>query len=420
MKKMLCLALALMLVLGSTAALAESATLYGWITVDQEQCAPLMDIPEGELADALFAVINNLGFVMGVDESGAAKLQLTLQDTGIINADIVEGEQDVSILTDLIPNYAINMPLEALTGSQEDEQMAVLMNFGMQFAAILQQHEATGGEALLGELQGSLAPCDVELYGEKYNIQGSAAITKEIMQPYFTAVAELLQQSPEVLAMLDMTVEDIPAFSANMEAMIPEEGFPVTLYGNNETGTVYERVLMPFVDMDLVLEMEMLQSSAETAVYLLVFPYSSYTDNEAAVNAIDAGDEGIYCELTYSVEDEVTYLDGTLLMLGEWYGFLAGTWEEAGSQMATTMLYYNNFDAPFMTIDLQVVLGQTYEFPALTAESKAALNVADMSAEDEQALMMDLQSFGLPNALVAMAQIMPDEMTVLLNAMMAQ
>ncbi len=427
MKKILCLALVLMLALGSTAALAQDGIVYGWFSVNQEQAAPLMELPEGDLANALFAVINNMGFVAGMNDEGVMHCELTLKDEPIITLQAAQNEQGVNLLTDLIPSYVLSVPAEALNAVMgesgiEEEQMTALINFGMQYVALFQQQLMVQAEALNQALTTGLAPCDITLYEEHYDMQAQSFITKDMMAPFFADLAQLLQQNPDLMAMVGIDPEENMDAMEPVNELMPEEGWPVNMMVNTTTGASYLKAELSIEAEDILLVLEQTQNEVETGASLLFLPLSEFTDVDTAVDNIAGGSDGIFLELWSYANDGVDWLDCNMFVSGEYFGFVAGGYEDTEYDCfrAYIGLYYNTMDEELMSIELAYCPNETPTFDVLPSEGKAVINAAETTAEDEEALSVDIQSLGLMNLLVKMSQIMPEEVSVLLNAMMAQ
>ena len=448
MKKLMALALALVMCLSCLGATAETVTVNASLSIDEEAILPMLQQKVGEIPNEQIAglyqtiftnaltLVDNLGGRVVFSEEGA-QAELTLQDQAIVTLQSARTEEGNIMVCDLLPSYAILMPdemLEQLSNSEETQETQELQEMlsGLDPEAIT---ETIAGPLKafvesLPEKMGEPELCQVNFHGGVFNVKVPANITS---REVITMVLELVQgvTRNEALAPLleqaagDFDPSQIDQMLENF-AQLPDEQLPeleVNFYFNSENSED------KYVTAQVLTEDQLLAiagGTVEGVTYCDIWTgeniYNSVEDLEAAA-ADGSGNASVMNIIVVQNDEESEEPDIVVSVMatsnGKFGGFeLVGTQIENGFS-AYVELYYMNDEAPLAAFELEVTKGGEIA-PLPSLEGKTVISVADLTEENGQAiseaLTSDVQTYGINNLLATAAGIMPNEVVAIMTA----
>ena len=440
MKKILALALALMLALLQIGAVAEndtakSTSVYESYTINGDMLDALVsqmltNEKDLELVHYVRDLINNLTFGVIFDDQ-AAYIEAALNSKVIATVQAAPTEDGGYIaISDLFPSYAISVSpeliqaissfdVEALKAQAEAVANAVLPHVQEYITAVLDKH----GEAEVGEYaiddQTFTVKVPINITSKEFALLTVNMVKAIVAEP---ALADMIAMIP------DFDAAKIDELAAEIEKQEKTPDMELSLYGlvNQETGDVdMKYVTCALVDETSVFAMSGGDLTSQVALHFLTGPatYESLAAiKEAAQNgapdaiAVDlfvaAADDTVAMEL-----DLFTQMFAALTMQG-YMNEQQGALKEA--------LYLGTTSAPLFTQDTVMVKNAT-ELPALNVGERTVIPVealiAEMQNQEENAerplitaLMEDVQNNGLTVVLTAATEAMPDTVTPLITA----
>lgn len=116
MKKLLALALALLMAMSCVIASAETYGIH--LNIDRDQATALI-APDGSddqktLVDTVVALLNALGVNVSTDDEGA-QIDLDLKDQPVLSLAFATDDQGISVVSNLFPNYMVTISQDTIT-----------------------------------------------------------------------------------------------------------------------------------------------------------------------------------------------------------------------------------------------------------------------------------------------------------------
>ena len=448
MKKLMALALALVMCLSCLGATAETVTVNASLSIDEEAILPMLQQKVGEIPNEQIAglyqtiftnaltLVDNLGGRVVFSEEGA-QAELTLQDQAVVTLLGARTEEGNVMVCDLLPSYAILVPDDMLAQLSDGEETQETQ--GMQeMLSGLDPQAIT--EAIAGPLQtfaegiqakmGVPEFCQANFHGGVFNVKVPANITS---REVITMVLELVQgvTRNEALAPLlaqvagDFDPSQIDQMLENF-SQLPDEQLPeleMNYYLNSENSED-KYVTVQAASQDQLLAIA--NGTVEGVTYCDIWTgeniYNSVEDLEAAA-ADGSGKASVINIIVVQNAEEGEAPEIVVSVMATSNGQFGGV-EVVAAQMengfsACVQLYYMNDEAPLAQLDLVAAMGGEIA-PLPSLEGKTVISVADLTEENGQAiseaLTSDVQTYGLNNLLATAAGIMPNEVVAIMTA----
>ncbi|MBE5782755.1 MAG: hypothetical protein E7329_05485 [Clostridiales bacterium] len=443
MKKILALALALMMALSCTGALAEDApapfTAYGSIAVNEELLSSLLNMTGTEMDEQtqqvmkyLVDMINNLGFyVMYADNS--AQVALTLKDIPVVTVAGTMDENGVTAVSDLFPNSVITISPETIK-ELELAQAAMPQVDAAQLETAIMPHleklsnglAAYAGTPIPGEYtiaEGLTFNCQIP-----YNISTKEFIAlglgtlKAIMEDPTLAPLFSVSVSGDALSAADLDELLASLADADVEEM---PAMNMAMYTNmTASGSVGEDYYLAFDLGDEEYRIATLGGWVEgTFTMSFIFGEATFSTMDEMVNAAlegigEAAVIDLYLFPGETEEDAAIALD--VYTMGQYVGLYAETLTEEDALSTYLEVFFMDPENPLLA--LETVTMFTGEKLELNIGEEAAVISLEALMNDEEGtvsgqLMMDMMAFGLNNVIANATAAMPEEVTALITLM---
>ena len=410
MKKIIALLMVLCMTCMQQAMLPATAeeAFNGGVTVDvtiavNEEAVSQLASSDAEGAEAVItpvvSILNNLSFHAVSDGTdGEFSIRLKGQDVAAIAA--LPSDDGVTILSNLFPGFSIKITPEDL--------QSIMSSFGtdaMQIdadallAALMPQIEAIS-EKIAGSI-GETVEASESFEGVDFTNYTPINLTARELGTIVLDLAKTIVNEPS----LQPVLANIPDFDASKvdEAIeqfnnTPDEELPevkLGIYGN-EAG-------------DVLFAADITSNEQTGTIKMLV------SENKMVIQ-FSAEDQNIFY-LTVDLAAGIGTLVISAASDGMTFSFTADfAITEAGAEIAVT---FAMGEIAIFSANISIVGGGTLS-GSLNTEGLTELKVSDLLASDGEALqnlLMDLQTNGLQNVMVAAMQAMPDEISAVMNAL---
>ena len=451
MKKLLALALALMLALSCTAAFAEEAApAYGINTKVQlslnHSLAPmLVGATTGNydeaLSEAVMDVLDNIYLDVACG-GGVVDMALMTGDYPLTSLVAVGDEEGFTCVGDLFPHYALRMDkadLEAMMDSLM-QQMESQVNVQMGGVSLSEEEQ----QALLEDAQGYIE--DIAAFFE--NLHNSAQVSEDgatVVMPITThQLADLaetllnrLSADEVVKPYLQMAVDQANAQAAEdqkitLEQALAEAKEQIQQLKDAEDTTLAAVTASQQEDGSTYIELNALNqllvsiSVLENGMDLTaLISQTGITDAQAQLKGIQDGtnaeDGALMFNLRKDTDDEG--VTETSMVWDVMFGGLDVVLNVSNAQAGLGTIDYVSHSVGTFSINLlggdllQVeVVSMADELPAAPElGDRTVLNLTKLTEEEQQALINDVTTYGLPALAAACVQGMPDQVAALVE-----
>lgn len=457
MKKLLALALALIMALGCAGAFAEEAApAYGidtqvQLTLSHNIGPMLIGMATGnydeQMSEAILDVLDSmyLDIACGGNVLDMALMGNDAPLTALVG---VKDEDGVTLVGDLFPHYALrveNAELEALV-QQLSEQLQAQFQEQLPEAEDVQLPELSEEElqALMEDMQGYMEDINAFLTAVQSDMQvsedGTTAVipltthqlaglaesvlnrlsVDEVLKPYLQMAID--QANAQLSADQQVTLEQVLATASQKveELKAAEDTVLATLtLMNNEDGSTYmelnaaNKVLLAVTAVSTGMDATMLISKNEI------------TDAEALLNAITDGSnaEDAAVQLSIHSETDENGVDNNAFGLELLYGGTdvgltcnnaqtgAGTVDYVSHTIGA--LSVNLLGGDLVQLEVVTMAGDIPVAPELG--ERTVLDPLKLTDEEKQALIKDVTNYGIPALAAACVQAMPDQVAELVE-----
>lgn len=439
MKKLMALAMALVMALSCAGALAEDApalapsTTEMSVAVNEDLLYALLDSlgseEDTQMISLIASLLNNLGAQSVVADNGV-QMELTLKGSPVVTATVAAAEDAMVVTSNLFPSYALTLPADAAMPAMDVSYEELLPALEKHLNQVAEGIAAYIGQPEVGEfvMEGQTFNTKVPIEMNQKDLLGlgltfvKGIMTDEAFAPLFASIegfdASMITEIDEMLAQLDSMTEEemIPVHGARyamtnaLGQQVSEDVYATIDMGDDEFviaaafGMVQGGIYVHFVSGDATNTTidEARQAAAEgrgaaSVVDIVIIP----GENENDVNmGMDFYSQGLYMGLALQSAQAETGLNENMA------------------------LYFMTNQAPLVTLSCVTVPGG--EITAAAAEEQIVLSMEELAADEEGelsgGLMMDVMSNGLNNLLANASLAMPDEVNALMtmiNEMMA-
>lgn len=457
MKKLLALALALIMALGCAGAFAEEAApAYGidtqvQLTLSHNIGPMLIGMATGnydeQMSEAILDVLDSmyLDIACGGNVLDMALMGNDAPLTALVG---VKDEDGVTLVGDLFPHYALrveNAELEALV-QQLSEQLQAQFQEQLPEAEDVQLPELSEEEmqALMEDMQGYQEDINAFLTAVQSDMQvsedGTTAVipltthqlaglgesllnrlsADEVLKPYLQMAID--QANAQLSADQQVTLEQVLATASQKveELKAAEDTVLATLtLMNNEDGSTYielnaaNKVLLAVTAVSTGMDATMLISKA------------GITDAEAQLNAIMDGSnaEDAAVQLSIHRETDENGVDNNAFGMELLYGGIdvgltcnnaqtgAGTVDYVSHTIGA--LSVNLLGGDLVQLEVVTMAGDIPVAPELG--ERTVLDPLKLTDEEKQALIKDVTNYGIPALAAACVQAMPDQVAELVE-----
>lgn len=457
MKKLLALALALIMALGCAGAFAEEAApAYGidtqvQLTLSHNIGPMLIGMATGnydeQMSEAILDVLDSmyLDIACGGNVLDMALMGNDAPLTALVG---VKDEDGVTLVGDLFPHYALrveNAELEALV-QQLSEQLQAQFQEQLPEAEDVQLPELSEEElqALMEDMQGYMEDINAFLTAVQSDMQvsedGTTAVipltthqlaglaesvlnrlsVDEVLKPYLQMAID--QANAQLSADQQVTLEQVLATASQKVAELKaaEDTVLATLtLMNNEDGSTYmelnaaNKVLLTVTAVSTGMDATMLISKNEI------------TDAEALLNAITDGSnaEDAAVQLSIHSETDENGVDNNAFGLELLYGGTDVGLTCNNAQTGAGTIDYVSHTIGVLSVNL--LGGDLVQLEVVTMADdipvapelgeRTVLDPLKLTDEEKQALIKDVTNYGIPALAAACVQAMPDQVAELVE-----
>ena len=449
MKKLVALLAALVMLLSCTAAFAEetaeavSTITAMTVSVDEstvQSYVSLLDsdgsLGYAQIASAALDMLGNLGIYF-VEEGNLGHVSVELGDTVIANLTGIVEEDGITLVSSLFPHYAIHAKTEDLVSLtlngqsvSEEELEAAMQEICTVLAPYWEDVQtAASGLTLQTAEDGSLyTEYTAKFAGDVFSAWAARLAEDTVLQGYLQEALNAsgeTNENGEPLTAADLIAELQAAATellSNGDAVLSE----YNVYTDETTGEQYFTItIMNTVYASLCLYTN---ESGHPVVDAYLFTDTAGQDTwEAAYNAIINGEntDDLLLGMTIEISDSETF-DGLAYLVSAgvemdlWFGYT----EDAGDYESYA---YAAFDPGMGTengvIGLEFATVESaesmVETPSLEGLTVLEVSDANLSEEDAQLLLADLQNYGLATLLTNAQTAMPEQVSTLLSLLTA-
>lgn len=438
MKKFVAMLLALMLALGYTSAMAEAIPEISGISVEAgiELDKDLFSVMAlGGAADEqtqqamnlLFAFLDNLTIKGEVDPEKGLEGTINLKGSPIASLNMYIDEQNITIVSDLFPNYALSVPQAALAATAdeafEEEMIAELTAMMPQIEAVLPAM-ANHFTAMLADFQTSLEKAETGNYTvnqtaftHKDTYRMNAVQVMNFLKKHITSIltdSAVLNLVPaEMMGDLFSTLAEI---NATTDADVTNSGvsLEVTEYYNDNNAD--RHIVVRFCDGYDLMVISMTSVGQKTVFSYMMGDNEYYSDILMRKAAME-GNDVVLLECTLNMENG---LDMMIDVYAQTYIGISfqGTPQADGSIAFQYGVHMISGYKPMMAVKGTISL--TADVAPYVPGNKTVIAIdPTMNEEDLEKAMAnlenDLAAFGLNSLITNIATIMPDELTQLIT-----
>ena len=441
MKKMLALMIALMMALSCFGAVAEelaipeipSFTATASVTVDQEQLLsvlPMFGISESDLGmvKMVLPIVSNLGIRAAVADG--AQIDVLLKGAEMASIACAPTEEGLILVSDVLPSYVItvsNETIQQLVEQMTSQAQNLMENVDMEALSnavmghigtfLAEAQEAlTVGEPELGEY---------EFEGIAFNVKVPVTVNVKALAKAIVNTIKNLAQDENVLAVLQSAAQ-----LSGQEIDLSQ----IDLSQLDETAAQIEQTAdeeAPALTADLYSQINEDGTAANGNVYIAAVLDTKTEDAGVITASVLAADMNVKAVADIPAQEINVELAGVLgdgqfagyievNAMGMYIGLEAnGSFGEEGLHIEETTYFMSK--TPLVTEALDVVPGGELTL-GFDTEGKTVVTVEEIMADEEgnllNGLMMDAMSNGLNGLLAKAAEVMPEEVTALVNLFM--
>ncbi len=405
MKKLLAIALALSMALSCCVAFADEAPMYAsmqaTITVDG-QMIQMLTGGGNAMVDAVVSMLNKLAITIEDGDGQNGRLAVTAGGGNVVSLNFAMAEDGSVLLTsELFPSYALSISAEMMATILQPFTAAVS-------ADQTPVADLSGITALIQDKTTELVPGEYTINGKSYAASASLHIDGEMMNAVIGQMVTLLKVDLSKLG-------QIPDFT--------EQGieFDVVYYYAADGKTLAADIWL-IKDGEGVSNIlaEIAASEEGNATVNAFIPASlEYETWDAAIAALNAGEDlgyALTAEIGTAGISFVIYNGGQYL-----FGLSLGV---TGTDLKFVVTMASP-EMPLITVDLKVTTASTTSVTPMDITGLTVLDIAAMNdpnadnAEVTEAFTNDI-SYGASMIMVNLMQLLPDEMTVIMNAITPQ
>ncbi len=449
MKKLVALLTALVMLLSCTAAFAEetaeavSSITAMTVSVDESTVQSYVSMLDSDgslgyaqIASAALDMLGNLGIYF-VEEGNLDHISVELGDTVVANLTGIEEEDGITVVSSLFPHYAIHAKTEDLASltlngqSISEEDLEAVMQ---EVCAVLAPYWEDAQAAVSGITEQTAEDgtqyieYTAKLFGDLFSAWAARLAEDTVMQVY---LQEVLNASGETNENGEpSTVADLIAELQAAAAELLSNGDVVladySVYTDETTGEQYFTV--NFMNTVYASACLYTNESGHPVVDAFLLTDTAGQDTwEAAYNAILSGEntDDVLLGMTIEVTDSETFDAIASLVSGGiemdlWFGYTenAGDYENyAYAAFDPGMGTQNGLvGLEFATVESAESM---VEMPSLEGLTVLEVSDANLSEEDAQLLLADLQNYGLATLLTNAQTAMPEQVATLLSLLTA-
>lgn len=452
MKKLLALALALILALGCVGAFAEEAApAYGidtkmQLTLNHNLGSLLLGMTTGKYDEKLSeAVLNLLDCVYLDVASGGNVVDMALigNEYPLTSVVGVADETGMTFVGDLFPHYALRMEyadIQAVMGQMSeqlnlqvndedvqmpelsDEEMAALMADLQTYAEDLDAFAASVQSSAVTSEDGSTVTITLtsqQLVGLAESVLNRLS-ADEVLKPYLEQIVEQVnarlseEQKTSLEQVLATAAQKVQELKAAEDANLA-----VVTTSRQEDGSTYTEVN---VANSLLVTVNKQEGALDVTA---LFSQKGITDAEAQLNGILDGTnaEDIAVQLSKRSETDENDVVSTTFTLDAMFGGLnLGVACSNAKTGEGTVDYVSHTIA---SLSLNLLGGELAQLEAITMVDdlpaapelgeRTVVNIINPSEEEKQALIKDVTTYGLPALAAACVQGMPDQVAALVE-----
>lgn len=457
MKKLLALALALIMALGCAGAFAEEAApAYGMdtqiqLTLNRDLGSLLVSMITGKYDEEMSETILDVLDSMYLDIAcGGNVLDMALMgnDAPLTALVGVKDEDGVTLVGDLFPHYALrveNAELEALV-QQLSEQLQAQFQEQLPEAEDVQLPELSEEElqALMEDMQGYMEDINAFLTAVQSDMQvsedGTTAVipltthqlaglaesvlnrlsADEVLKPYLQMAID--QANAQQSADQQVTLEQVLATASQKveELKAAEDTVLATLtLMNNEDGSTY-------MELNAVNQVLLAVTTVSTGVdATMLISKNEITDGEALLNAITDGSnaEDAAVQLSIHRETDENGVDNNAFGMKLLYGGIDVGLTCNNAQTGAGTIDYVSHTIGALSVNL--LGGDLVQLEVVTMADdipvapelgeRTVLDPLKLTDEEKQALIKDVTNYGIPALAAACVQAMPDQVAELVE-----
>ena len=457
MKKLLVLALALIMALGCAGAFAEEAApAYGidtqvQLTLSHNIGPMLIGMATGnydeQMSEAILDVLDSmyLDIACGGNVLDMALMGNDAPLTALVG---MADENGVTLVGDLFPHYALrveNAEIEALAQQLSEQLQEQLQLPGTEGESVqLPELSEEEMQALMEDMQGYMEDINAFLTAVQSDMQvsedGTTAVipltthqlaglaesllnrlsADEVLKPYLQmAIDQANAQLPEDQ---QVTLEQVLAMAsqkvAELKAAENTELANVTMI-KNEDGSTY-------VKLDVAKKVMVAVTAVSTGVdATILISKNEITDGEALLNAITDGSnaEDVAVQLSIHSETDENGVDNNAFGLELLYGGIDVGLTCNNAQTGAGTIDYVSHTIGVLSVNL--LGGDLVQLEVVTMADdipvapelgeRTVLNPLKLTDEEKQALIKDVTNYGIPALAAACVQAMPDQVAELVE-----
>ena len=423
MKKMLAFILALMMVLTSISAFAD--TIYTKVSIDGAAARNLVNgVPDDQLAmiEPIIALVNALG-VKVITATDGAQVDLDLNGTNALSLGFAVDETGATVASTLFPNYLITASQDTINqlieqfmanmpGAGDEGGMdmnAITEVFGGYFQKWFEACAAAGqpGESVTGEFEidGFLFDTKVPVTVDMPAIMDA---TKTLMDDLLADPAAIASLKGMAQGMAQSTGET--SDEANFEAEF-KAGFEEWISNMPEAATAEFYASTKDSDIFYLAGDAFFQGNAEPSCHYQMMQkgdgigYMGYWDYRTnMIIGFEYSDAGFNADFT----------------LGEMYFGLSLLIEQDGATTVNLNLYVMSYEAPLATVKIDITSGGERTL-SLDAEGKTVLAVEDIMSDQtgtaSQGLLGDIMMNGMGGLMGTLTEQVPEisDLMIMMN-----
>ena len=414
MKKMLAFILALMMVLTSISAFAD--TIYTKVSIDGDAVKKLVtEVPDDQLAmiDPIIALVNTLG-VKVVTAADGAQVDLDLNGANALSLGFAMDEAGATVASTLFPNYLITVSQDTI--NQFIEQFMANMpgagdEGGMDMNAITEVFgryfqkwfEACAGAGQPGEPETGEFEIDGFLFDTKVpvtvDMPAILEATRTLMDDLMADPAAIASLKGMAQGMAQSTGET--SDEANFEAEF-KVGFEEWISNMPEAATAEFYASTKDSDIFYLAGDAFFQGKDEPSCHYQMMQkgdgigYMGYWDYRMnMIIGFEYSDAGFNADFT----------------LGEMYFGLGLLIEQGDATTVTVNVYVMSYEAPLATIKIDITAGGERTL-SLDAEGKTVLAVEDVMSDQtgaaSQGLLGDIMMNGMGGLMGTLTEQVPE------------